>query len=161
MIWLVYYFVLRLLSPVALAGFYVLNTMTRAKRSRALILAPDGQVLLVMNALGDRRWTLPGGGMKRGESPEVAAAREIAEELHLPLEVERFQLLGEVPSGSYRAPIALVRLHAEELPRVRADKFEIYAYRWCDASNLPAPLQPLVHSALGLLSAQSELATME
>ena len=159
--WRSYYFAMKLLGPLALTVFYLLNNITRAKRARALVIAPDGQILLVMNALGDRRWTLPGGGMKRHETPEVAALRELAEELHLELGADRVILLGELSSGSYQAPIACVRLRAEELLLVRADKFEIYAYRWCHPDRLPTPIQPIVQEAFGLLSARDELATIK
>ncbi|WP_260764374.1 NUDIX hydrolase [Candidatus Mycosynbacter amalyticus] len=159
--WRSYYFMMKLIGPLALTVFYLLNNITRAKRARALVIAPEGQILLVMNSLGDRRWTLPGGGMKRHETPEVAALRELAEELDLEIGADRVISLGELPSGSYRAPIVLVRLRAEELLLVRADKFEIYAYRWCDLDRLPTPIQPVVHGALGLLSARDELATIK
>lgn len=161
MMWKLYYFVLWLAGPCALTIFYALNNVTRAKRARVLLVAPDGQVLLVVNALGDRRWTLPGGGMKRGETPELAARRELAEELRIELAVERFELLGEVPSGSYQAPVLVVRLQAEEIPQLHADKWEIYAHRWHTADQLPVSCQPLVHAALALLSARSELATIQ
>lgn len=158
--WRSYYFVMKLVSPLALAALYIVNKTTRIKRTRALVVAPDGQILLVVNALGDRRWTLPGGGMKRHETPEEATRRELAEELRLELSAERVVLLGELSAGSYQAPIAYVRLRDEELPLVRADKIEIYLHRWCDPDGLPAPIQPVVQGALELLSARDELATM-
>ena len=47
----------------------------------------DGDaVVFVRHAYGDRRlWELPGGGIKRGEEPRDAAAREAREELGLDL----------------------------------------------------------------------------
>ncbi|WEK47988.1 MAG: NUDIX domain-containing protein [Candidatus Andeanibacterium colombiense] len=42
---------------------------------------PAGRVLLVRHSYGAGMWTLPGGGLHRGEDPARAAAREFAEEL--------------------------------------------------------------------------------
>jgi 8-oxo-dGTP pyrophosphatase MutT (NUDIX family) len=56
---------------------------------RALVLGPDGRVLLVKHTY-DRYWYLPGGGVRRGESPEAALARETREEIGIAaLAVER------------------------------------------------------------------------
>lgn len=161
MMWRVYYSVMKLIGPLALTVFYMLNSLTRAKRARALLLAPDGQVLLVVNVLGDRRWTLPGGGIQRGETSAQAASREVAEELLLDIPMERYDLLGVLPAGSYEAPVLCVQLRPEEIASVGRNKFEIYAYRWYKPGELPIPIQPLVHDALGLLSARAELATIK
>lgn len=47
---------------------------------RAIVVDPDGRVLLVRHTYGHRAWYLPGGGAKRGESLAEAAARELEEE---------------------------------------------------------------------------------
>lgn len=52
---------------------------------RVLAFDEEGRVLLIRHSYGRRSWMLPGGGMKRGEDPLRAAAREFAEELGCPL----------------------------------------------------------------------------
>ena len=47
----------------------------------------------------DGRWSLPKGGIERGEQPEVAALREISEETGLPL--NQLRLVGRLPEVSY------------------------------------------------------------
>jgi 8-oxo-dGTP pyrophosphatase MutT (NUDIX family) len=41
----------------------------------------QARVLLVRHSYGTGRWAMPGGGIRRGEDPAIAAAREFAEEL--------------------------------------------------------------------------------
>ncbi|HZN13377.1 MAG TPA: NUDIX domain-containing protein [Acidimicrobiales bacterium] len=45
-----------------------------------LVIDADGRVLLVRQSYAGRRWTLPGGGIKRGETMLECALREIEEE---------------------------------------------------------------------------------
>jgi 8-oxo-dGTP pyrophosphatase MutT (NUDIX family) len=60
--------------------------MIDRRAMRALILTPDGEVLLMrVKAPGTevRFWITPGGGMEAGETPEDTLRRELAEELGL------------------------------------------------------------------------------
>jgi 8-oxo-dGTP pyrophosphatase MutT (NUDIX family) len=52
---------------------------------RALGLDPQGRVLLVRHSYGSGHWMPPGGGLKPGEDPLVAAAREFREEIGIEL----------------------------------------------------------------------------
>jgi 8-oxo-dGTP pyrophosphatase MutT (NUDIX family) len=53
----------------------------RLNGCRVLARDADGRVLLVRHCYGSGRWMLPGGGMKRGEDPLLAAERELLEEV--------------------------------------------------------------------------------
>src|SRR4249919_1904493 len=55
----------------------------RPRRSSVVVIAFDehDRVLLVRHSYGPPVWSLPGGGIARGEDPEQAAKREIREEL--------------------------------------------------------------------------------
>ena len=48
---------------------------------RVLAFDAEGRVLLVRHSYGSTRWMAPGGGMKAGEDPLLAAARELGEEV--------------------------------------------------------------------------------
>jgi len=61
-------------------------------RTRVLVVA-DGQVLLVQNWLGDDKWGLPGGGLRRHENLTKGAAREVTEETGIPLLPDQCKLL--------------------------------------------------------------------
>jgi 8-oxo-dGTP pyrophosphatase MutT (NUDIX family) len=45
-----------------------------------LVVGEDGRFLLVRQSYGSRRWTLPGGGLKKGETLVEGALRELREE---------------------------------------------------------------------------------
>lgn len=102
---------------------------------RVLAVNPDGEVLLVRHSYGPARWTLPGGGFKRGEAPIAAAARELAEETGC-------KLIGPVE-------LAITRRHWHGATNVvhviagsirdtpRADRREIMAARCFAPTALP------------------------
>ena len=55
----------------------------RKKRNRATALVfREGRLLLVRER-GAKHWSLPGGGVKKGEDPVAAAVRELDEETKL------------------------------------------------------------------------------
>lgn len=57
--------------------------LARPRIAGVSVIAQDGQgrVLLIRQTYGPGEWTLPGGGVRSGEPPIEAAAREFAEEL--------------------------------------------------------------------------------
>jgi 8-oxo-dGTP diphosphatase len=68
------------LFPLAKLYFRIFRPKTTGS---AVVIQKDGQVLLVRNTYGTQRWGFPGGGVKRGEDPALAAAREVQEEVGL------------------------------------------------------------------------------
>ncbi len=55
-------------------------------RGIKVVLCHEGKVLMVRHNYGHKLWTFPGDGVKRGEVLNVAAKREINEELGVVLE---------------------------------------------------------------------------
>jgi len=60
---------------------------------KAIVTDPEGRVLLVKTRY-QRWWTLPGGGVHRQESPELAAIREVREETGVRIEPEILRFHG-------------------------------------------------------------------
>ena len=108
-------------------------------RTGVAVIAFDGQgrVLLARHSYGPPVWTLPGGGIDRGELPEQAAVREIREELGCGLadlvlvEVDERQVAGSLD----RQHVFAARLVGEPV----ADMREITAIAWTDPEDLPEP----------------------
>ena len=94
-----------------------------------------GHVLLVRHSYGPPRWSLPGGGMNRGERAEQAAAREIREELGCGLtDLAAIAASEERIAGSPDMQhVFAARLVGEPVPDMR----EIVAVELAEPENLP------------------------
>ncbi|MFI2647093.1 NUDIX hydrolase [Micromonospora fulviviridis] len=68
----------------------------------AVVTDPSGRVLLCRQSGGGRRWALPGGRLRRDESPPAAACREIRAETGW--EVDLVDLVGLYRLGDPAAP---------------------------------------------------------
>jgi 8-oxo-dGTP pyrophosphatase MutT (NUDIX family) len=85
----------RLGYRLAYAGLRVYWFVRRPKVSGVKCLLTDGdEVLLVRHTYGPRVWDLPGGAIKRGETPLTAARREMQEELGV--SIDDWRTLGAV-----------------------------------------------------------------
>lgn len=155
--WRVYYSLLAAINPVARTVFRVYNNIAHQSRAKVLIQSPQGEILLVRNALGDRSWTLPGGGIERNEKAAQAARRELCEELGIDLEPRILALLGPVARAGYDTVIFHVILSEPQMRSISRQKREIQAIAWCDPVQLPIGTQHLVVDALNLLSARGNI----
>lgn len=93
----------------------------RRNRDTALVLN-EGRLPLVRDR-GAKRWSLPGGGVKKGEDPVAAATRELDEETKLVVKSAAYLFLYESPSQRHY----VCRLEAEG--RVVLLREEIGDYR--------------------------------
>jgi ADP-ribose pyrophosphatase YjhB (NUDIX family) len=97
-----------------------------------------GDVLLLKHSYGPQVWSLPGGGLSRGEEPVAAAQREVREELGVDL--ARLELVGtleEVLSGSpHTAHIFTGICDCQPRP----DRREVTEARFFPSHSLPEPL---------------------
>ncbi|MBO9499742.1 MAG: NUDIX domain-containing protein [Novosphingobium sp.] len=108
-----------------------------------------GRVLLVRHSYGAGMWTLPGGGLRKGEDPVRGAAREFAEELRCPF--GPLAALGMLEGTLHGAPN---RMHVFACPvqgMPDPDGREIVEARFFAADALPAHVGGRVARALALL----------
>lgn len=97
-----------------------------------------GDVLLLKHSYGADVWSLPGGGLRRGEDPLEAARREVREELGM--ELARIELIGtldEVLSGSPHTAHIFSGV-CDRQPR--PDGREVIEARFFPSHSLPEPL---------------------
>ncbi|WP_261807299.1 NUDIX domain-containing protein [Lapidilactobacillus luobeiensis] len=122
---------------------------------RARVILYDertNSVLLIARKKGNQQyWTIPGGGVKAGESVTQAAVREIKEELNISIEETALNFLFTAadlaePQRIYLAKISRSRynspiIHGEERERMSAEN--IYSPAWLIVDKLETiKLQP-------------------
>lgn len=107
---------------------------------RAIVLGPDGKLLLVKHTY-DKYWYLPGGAMKRGEEAEAALKREVKEELGI-AELRLERKLGTYVSTreGKRDTIAVFVAHAAAMGK--RQRLEIAAAEWFAPDALPPDASP-------------------
>ncbi|MYC29944.1 MAG: NUDIX domain-containing protein [Chloroflexi bacterium] len=98
----------------------------RKKRNRATALVTNEGRLLLVRERGAKRWSLPGGGMKKGEDPVAAAIRELDEETRLYALSATYLFLYESPSQHHHV------CHLEAAGKVELLKEELGDFRWWD-----------------------------
>lgn len=105
-----------------------------------------GWLLLVRHSYGRPAWSLPGGGIGRGEHPAQTAHRELREELGSePSELELVTVIEDRISGApHSAHIFAARLVGAICP----DGREVIAAEFFAIENLPEDLSPLARRNL-------------
>ncbi len=82
-------YIYKALYPLALFYWFIFSPKTTGVKC---IVCSEDEVLLIKNTYGPTKWTLPGGGVHKGESPESTAKREVLEEVGI--EVKDIRYLG-------------------------------------------------------------------
>lgn len=162
-LWSVYYFLLRVISPFALLGLRVHSIVFRQPRTRVVVINERKEVLLILSALGTPGvWSLPGGGVNRGESLKSAVQRELCEEIGVSLKDDRFIYFttiekGEVKNHSYQAPIFSVLVDHEEISLQSIQKTEIIEASWFPLDRLPDHMSLLALESINRLPDNLEI----
>lgn len=108
---------------------YRLTWLATTNRVGVVLTNPSGEIFLVKNWLGDGAWRLPGGGVKRGESSEVAASRELSEELGVACQPGNLSYLGSLRQGSWSGEWSAFRGQSAG-QAVKINRSEIVAGQW-------------------------------
>ena len=98
----------------------------KPKRNRAAVLVIKEGKLLLVRERGAKYWSLPGGGMKSGESSIVAACRELDEETGLSV-LSSFHLF-DYESPSQHHHVCLMSAEG----KVNLQQEELGEFRWWD-----------------------------
>jgi 8-oxo-dGTP diphosphatase len=110
--------------------------LTRSSHEGALVAIYVGPLLLVVRSSYRVAWNLPGGGLRRDETPEAAARRELAEEIGI--EAPALEPAGIVCGlwDGRRDRVHFFELRLTHLPELRLDNREIIASRLASPDEL-------------------------
>lgn len=111
------------------------------------IVEHDGRILLIQNTYGNPVWTLPGGGVKRGESPEEAVRREVKEEVGIELVfLKKFSELQN--NREYKRDTVYCFIGEVKNKAIKIDENEIQKARWFEKDTLPSNISSLAREMI-------------
>ncbi len=121
-----------------------------SQRTRVLIVSGK-QVLVVRSWNGDPRWELPGGGIRRGESPTRAAAREVLEETGVVLDPAKLRSLGQATTSQFGLKFNFERFVVVlgDLPTPKAKSLDVIEAVWLPLEDAKANAAPYFLDLLG------------
>ncbi|TMM47316.1 NUDIX domain-containing protein [Qipengyuania marisflavi] len=146
------------LHQIALRTAYVLRNRWRLIRKSPVegvsVIGRDfdGQILLVRHSYGPPAWYFPGGGLKRGETAEAAAKRELLEETGC--DIDGLRLVGLLEEELSGAPHTahIFEGVVDDMPK--PDGREIIEARFFPTHSLPEPLGEQTRTRLKLWQAR-------
>ncbi len=128
--------------------------MKGKRRVRALIVNERDEVLLVRSWFGHQRWSLPGGGIRSGEEPVVAAVRETFEETGVTIDERKCRRLGEFANGDSNAPFTVdcwaTSIEKQPAHIAARHRLEMLDVAWFSLKHLPSRRSKTVDRALKL-----------
>ena len=107
----------------------MVQKQARKKRNRATALVLMEGKLLLVRERGAKHWSLPGGGMKKGEDAVTAATRELHEETKLVATSATFLFHYESPSQHHHV------CHLEADGEIELLREEVGDYRLWDGET--------------------------
>lgn len=130
------------------------NRRAEVHGCNAIVVNDRGEVLLVRHSYqSSEAWMLPGGGIGRGESPEQAAIREVAEEAGCRIAEARCFGVETVPLARARNHIHLVAARTADTPA--PDGREILAAAFFAFDALPDTISTAARSRIERWRAQN------
>jgi 8-oxo-dGTP pyrophosphatase MutT (NUDIX family) len=129
---------LNLLYKVCQPGIYLL--LHNSRRSRVLVICGD-ELLLIRSDFGLRRWSVPGGGIKRSETAVDGAVRELREEVGIRVKPSQLHELTQTTKGYGllnwpRIHFVFFTVRLNKKPTLTLQKYEVTESHWLPLDKL-------------------------
>lgn len=142
------------IGAIIILGLKVATFVTKRPRVRVLVLNEKNQLLLLRTFVSHGNWTLPGGGIKRGESSKQAAVRELYEETGIKVSPAELEYLTTLSKPTYdvpfTAPLFRIKLSRQVALTLHINPFEVASAQWVDISTPVESLSKIASFAIDL-----------
>lgn len=141
-------FIYQLLNIVRHAYWFVFHPDTFGVK---VVIEQNGKYLFIRHGYGSRRWTFPGGGIKKNETPADAVRRETREEVRI--ELQDLCPLGTFSNHfEYKNDTVHAYSASTNAEKITPRRGEILAYGWFPKTDLPSEISVTAQETLKLLS---------
>lgn len=142
-------------SPMILGMLKLQTRMTGKERARVVVLNERRQMLLV-HEIASNRWSIPGGGIEKAETPLQAAVRELREEVGLAIDPSSLTPVGVLRKPGtnidYVAHIFTVTISKSDVTSHMFNTHELVDIAWFDLAKLPSKVSGTTRAVFDLLS---------
>jgi ADP-ribose pyrophosphatase YjhB (NUDIX family) len=137
-----------LIHPIRRFYWFIFRPKTKGVKC---VIIFENKIFLIRPTYSHKKWTLPGGGVKRNETFEEAAKREIMEEVGISL--QKIDKIGERASHWEYKKDFVELFYAKVLNSdFKIDNIEIAEAKWASLDNIPEPNMPIVQEAIDILN---------
>ena len=145
-----YYF---FINPVKKLYYFIFRPKTRGVKC---IIEHNGYFLLTRLGYAHKKWTMPGGGVKKHETWEEGIRREVFEEVGIKL--DKVEKIGEYESTKYYKRDTVVVFHSV-VPTLdfKIDGIEITEAKWFLPQEFPVDRVPRVDKLLEFIAKSSNI----
>ena len=116
-------------------------------------IVSEGQILLVKRSKTQGKypnfWSVPSGGVEKGETFREGAARELKEETMLDFNPKDLVYLGTIKDGVHNRMVKLYKAEMDGKPKPTLD-FEHSDWGYYDKDSLPRPFEERMRQILEL-----------
>lgn len=134
-------------NPIRKAYWFVFRPRTRGVK---VVIEHGGKFLLTRLGYAHKKFTIPGGGVKRRETFEEAARREVSEEVGIELGAIR-KIGGYTNDRQYKRDTVEVFYATVPTADFRIDGIEISEAGWYPLDGLPADCVPRMGEFVALV----------
>lgn len=136
------------INPFRKLYWFIVRPQTRGVKC---IIEHDGKILLTRLGYAHKKFTIPGGGVKKNETWEEGIRREILEEVGITL--GKIEKIGEYKNVmEYKRDTVVVFHSVVSSPVFKIDNIEVVEANWFSPKELPLNRVPRVDIVLGLLN---------